>query len=1662
MKYEEYQTKIKKVAEVKKVVFRFRILICSVLAAIAAVCITLFNTKGIITSQTKLAQLQYEYGQTIEYGASGFLVADKDIHYEFKTVEKEEEWNSTLPRHPGNYMIRPFSYNNYGNKVYGDVQNFQIVPKSSTISIVSDEIEYGSKPKISADLVSGDSIASYDVKYNDFSKESPICSVDFSSVVIKNANGENVSDCYSFSGEEKQIKILKKKITVEMHDYQKIYDGKAYSFDEKENAKISGLIEGDKIVSYPSISDTFVDCGEHSYSYSGSGLKIENSDGVDVTKHYDFQFVDGKGNVKIEKRELLLQSDSISKEYDGEKVDCGDLHVSKDTPLADTDELQWQCESENSERFEACNDVVNKFTYKVLNKTTQKDVTSNYDITVDFGKINITKKKINVNSKWIGSAKSLYFSDLKSISDPNPSIGFESGELGDGDSLHVTATFVEDKKTASCHYEYKYSILHDNGKDVTSSYDISFTDELPEIKKKKVTIKFSPIIKEYDGKGITEENINYNSFAIEDKTDSDNDVIPSYQISIPSSVTNGVQKKQIDVSLKKDGKDVTYQYDLEPVTLEYEIKKKPLSVIFDFISKDFDGDVMAGTYETSGLNPGHKIVIRDGDGSKKYELSKESGEISLSINQAGSYEFGLEQTDTQREFHKLSYNIFDENENVVNENYDVSFTDSKFDIKKKNLDISISDLVHWYDGTPFNPDEINEYLKFDGKSDFDSRFRFKFSLDKTFDGNEYFTSMSTSDVASYDLSSHLSFRIFDKDDIDVTNNFNVRFNSGNKINLYIKRVRISVQFNSSNSNTIPYGTAESLKVSNKNTDNMYLKVVENEDIQSIENYGYSFSNDQVFEMKLEGKDKGLDGYYKLSIDKLSLTPSDDIKKYGYKEIKQDKIHFLGAEDVIRLSRRKLNFSLRDVTYFYNNKDDYDFNKITAFQSDEENPYEEEPEDPYAVVKILNKEKNEGLAEGDCFVFEKKEGVTLKRDGTKNSFSDIVNWKIVDSSNKDVTSCYTPDGSTPYSSDYLLNGSLTIRVPTISLRKNDIQTKPYDGKRRSELTKVYEIDVTDSSTKGLYPTDKDGKAPELNAVILDTSGNTEYTSGRAGTYMMKLEQISFQWKEILFTYDFTKKDEQQGMNIVNIDDANLTEFYLTIGKSELSISMEDHLDNWNTIDSGTGLLAKAYYHIYDGNAITLNKTTEKGEKSIFDELKIEGLADGDEVKFYTKGQGLPLEAREDDAPYDLNEYFSVKIFKQGTQEEVTDCYDVTKVDLGELYIRKIKADITLKLKKNLYYVGDNGYLSKDDYEVELKNAFCPNDFKEEVDFTFANGIDTSSEGTRELSVLKATYQNLEWTSGNNTYMNLSVDTTGMSYQVTTRKVVIDEGSFEVSYKKDKGSYQFNVNEAEGLKSGESLEITYNGKLNPGSNFVTASELKVNVIDSNDKVVSNVNVTFKNSEIELIAKLMTLKIFVSTENNKYGDQIKFQYDKKKTKLIDFDGKQAEIEKLELKFDDSYDRKLKAGEYQLPKITWLELTSKDGKYNYDDLNVEIVTGKFSVSKRRLTIGSKYLLIEKAKLSNPTVASVKSYLTSLITVKNYKNYCFISGLLSGDEISSFDIKVTYNSSKKTYQYQFTNLKIKDSITQEDVTDCYNITYEKPTAITVGYVPVYDDDDFE
>lgn len=79
MRYDEYQNKVRKAAGVKKFLYRFRFLFLTIVSIIAITGIVLFNTKGLITSSTPLSQMQYYYGQDIQYDISGFLTSKDDV-----------------------------------------------------------------------------------------------------------------------------------------------------------------------------------------------------------------------------------------------------------------------------------------------------------------------------------------------------------------------------------------------------------------------------------------------------------------------------------------------------------------------------------------------------------------------------------------------------------------------------------------------------------------------------------------------------------------------------------------------------------------------------------------------------------------------------------------------------------------------------------------------------------------------------------------------------------------------------------------------------------------------------------------------------------------------------------------------------------------------------------------------------------------------------------------------------------------------------------------------------------------------------------------------------------------------------------------------------------------------------------------------------------------------------------------------------------------------------------------------------------------------------------------------------------------------------------------------------------------------------------------------
>jgi hypothetical protein len=232
MLYEEYQKKIAKRAAFFNVLYRFRVLLILGAAFTVVSAGTLVGVGGIVLEGSEAIDT-VAYGDEIPYSASA--VYGKKVSYEFKTLEGDS-WGKAAPYLPGSYALRAKAENNFGGYYYGAVHTFKIVPKEVELAIAPSALTYGEIPNLSYTLAYEDKLLSYQIHYDDISKETPLASADLSSLKVVDAAGQDRNACYSFKAKESPLTLTPRALTISLPNITKTYDGQVlassdYSLD---------------------------------------------------------------------------------------------------------------------------------------------------------------------------------------------------------------------------------------------------------------------------------------------------------------------------------------------------------------------------------------------------------------------------------------------------------------------------------------------------------------------------------------------------------------------------------------------------------------------------------------------------------------------------------------------------------------------------------------------------------------------------------------------------------------------------------------------------------------------------------------------------------------------------------------------------------------------------------------------------------------------------------------------------------------------------------------------------------------------------------------------------------------------------------------------------------------------------------------------------------------------------------------------------------------------------------------------------------------------------------------------------------------------------------------------------------------------------------------
>ncbi|MCI5582168.1 MAG: hypothetical protein MR357_00400 [Anaeroplasma sp.] len=473
------------------------------------------------------------------------------------------------------------------------------------------------------------------------------------------------------------------------------------------------------------------------------------------------------GAVQTKTNDLVLTSKSISKVYDG-------------TPLVVSNDEKNYVEITGGELFSGhtieytylgaqteAGKSDNLFIAKIYD-TNKADVTDRYNISYEYGSIEVNKREIVINADNIEKEY-----DGTSLEIDDDAYYIQSGILADLNHKFKAKLKGSQTEVGSIQADVmEWNVIDGNDNDISHNYFVSFSKNTGIITVNKRTIKIisESISKVYDGKELKSENDTNTISILSGKLLEGDYLVPTYKTSI-TNVSEPVKNEYYITAFDKYGNDVTNHYDFKQEYGTLEIKKFKLNITTESERFVYDGK----EHFPSSDDNDYSFDLLPDNFTASYTVSLEKKAVSV-----GSYKKNIELT------------IKDQNGKETDE-YGFCYADN-FEADTKNelvickAEIKINDLdvnSYYYNGKEqlyssinydliFNNNTIEKYNEFDinvliTSSGIDSgNYKKNYSievidslgLDKDEDGNSY--------IDNFDFSYYNDIFTISKKDLYIT------------------------------------------------------------------------------------------------------------------------------------------------------------------------------------------------------------------------------------------------------------------------------------------------------------------------------------------------------------------------------------------------------------------------------------------------------------------------------------------------------------------------------------------------------------------------------------------------------------------------------------------------------------------------------------------------------------------------------------------------------------------------------------------------------------------------------------------------------------------------------------------------------------------------------
>ncbi|QVK18994.1 hypothetical protein KHQ81_04600 [Mycoplasmatota bacterium] len=468
---------------------------------------------------------------------------------------------------------------------------------------------------------------------------------------IFDSNSSSVTDNYDITYEYGLFEITARPITIQTDSDSKVYDGTALT-NENYTITLGTLVAGDIINVTGNTDIANVGVVDNVLT-----LDILDSELIDVTSNYDITYEDGSLEVTV--RPITIKPEYATKVYDGTELTSDVAGVTSGLLVNGHMITITTLGSQTN---------VGTSTNSILTVTIDdggNDVTSNYDITYEDGSLEVMVRPITIKTE---DATKVYdgtelTSDVAEVT---------SGSLVNGHTITITTSGSQTNVGTSTNSILTVTI-DDGGTDVTSNYDITFTDGSLEVTPRPISVQTNSDTKVYDGTALTNENYTITAGTLV-AGDTIN-VTDNTDISNVSVVDNVLTFEILDSELI----DVTSNYNITYDNGTLEVTPRPITIKPEDVTKVYDGtELTSGVAEvTSGsLVNGHTITITTSGSQTNVGTSKNSI-LTVTIDDGG--------TD-------------------VTSNYDITYEDGSLEVTVRPITIKPEDATKVYNGTELTSD----------------------------------------------------------------------------------------------------------------------------------------------------------------------------------------------------------------------------------------------------------------------------------------------------------------------------------------------------------------------------------------------------------------------------------------------------------------------------------------------------------------------------------------------------------------------------------------------------------------------------------------------------------------------------------------------------------------------------------------------------------------------------------------------------------------------------------------------------------------------------------------------------------------------------------------------------------------------------------------------